>query len=232
VESKPTPAISLPAGSTVNKPPLVRLSHFEICLMALVSILIVSASHAGLWPISVTEAWGFATGGVCVWLVVREHLWNWPIGLANNLVFFVLFLRSRLYADMGLQVLYFGLGVYGWLNWLFGGGNRSRLSITRTSRIEWLVLLVTVPSGTWGLREILSAVNDAAPFWDSLTTIISLAAQYLLCRKRLENWHLWILADLIYIPLYLSRALPLTAVLYGIFLTMCVIGIRQWKRSL
>ena len=64
---------------------------------------------------------GFVTGGICVWLVVREHLWNWPVGLANNVFFFVLFLRGRLYADMSLQIVYFGLGVYGWLNWIFGG---------------------------------------------------------------------------------------------------------------
>jgi nicotinamide mononucleotide transporter len=172
------------------------------------------------------------TGGICVWLVVREHLWNWPVGLANNVFFFVLFLRGRLYADMGLQVVYFGLGIYGWLNWLFGGENRTVLKVSRTTRIEWLVLVGAVPLGTWGLREILVAVNGAAPFWDSLTTVLSLAAQYLLCRKRLENWLFWIAADLVYIPLYLSRHLPLTAVLYTVFLGMCLVGGREWRRSL
>jgi nicotinamide mononucleotide transporter len=78
----------------------------------------------------------------------------------------------------------------------------------------------------------LLVVNGAAPFWDSFTTILSLAAQYLLCRKRLDNWYIWILADLIYVPLYLTRGLPLTAVLYGVFLVMCFFGIWEWNRTM
>ncbi|MEA3208760.1 MAG: nicotinamide mononucleotide transporter [Chthoniobacter sp.] len=93
-----------------------------------------------------------------------------------------------------------------------------------------MALAIFVPLATWGLRELLLAIHGAAPFWDSLTTVLSLAAQYLLCQMRLENWWLWIVADLIYIPLYFSRKLPLTAVLYGVLLTMCVIGLREWKR--
>jgi len=197
-----------------------------------VSVLILAASYLQWWSISVTEAWGFATGAACVWLVVRQHLWNWPIGLANNVIFFVLFFESRLYADMGLQVLFFGLGVYGWINWAYGGRNRTTLTVTRTTETEWWILAAAIPVGTWALREILLAVNGAAPFWDAATTVLSLAAQYLLGRKRVENWLLWIAADLIYIPLYLSRALPLTAVLYAAFLAMCLIGWRDWRRSL
>ncbi|HWA28284.1 MAG TPA: nicotinamide riboside transporter PnuC [Lacunisphaera sp.] len=205
---------------------------WELAGAAVASALVVAASYQHWWPITVTEAWGFATGGVCVWLVVREHTWNWPIGLANNLVFFVLFLRGRLYAGMWLQAVYFGLGLYGWLNWIHGGADRTALKVSRTTRIEWGLLAAAVPLATWGLREILVGANGAAPFWDSLTTVISLAAQYLLCRKRIENWWLWIVADLIYVPLYLSRSLPLTAVLYAVFLVMCLCGLRAWRRSL
>lgn len=197
-----------------------------------VSALVLLLSHRGWWPIGVAEAWGFVTGGICVWLVVREHLWNWPVGLANNVFFFVLFLQGRLFADMGLQVVYFGLGIYGWLHWILGGENRTALKISRTTRTEWVALMATMPLATWGLREVLLAVNGAAPFWDSLTTVLSLAAQYLLCRKRIENWFFWIAADVIYVPLYLSRHLPLTAVLYAVFLAMCLVGVWEWKRSM
>lgn len=207
---------------------IVGLGLVELAAMAVGSIGILVASYCNWWAVPVTEAWGFATGGVCVWLVVREHMWNWPMGLANNLLFLVLFWRGRLYADMGLQVIYFGLGIYGWLNWIFGGAQRTELKVSRTTRTEWLAIAVFVPLATWGLRELLIVVNGAAPFWDSLTTVLSLAAQYLLCRKRVENWCFWIVADVIFVPLYLSRSLPLTAVLYGVFLVMCLVGLRGW----
>lgn len=200
--------------------------------MVIASVLVLLASYLVWWPIGIAEAWGFVTGGICVWLVVREHMWNWPVGLANNVFFFALFFQGRLFADMGLQAVYFGLGLYGWMNWLFGGDNHSVLKVSRTTRKEWWVLLGAIPLGTWGLRETLMAVNGAAPFWDSLTTVLSLAAQYLLCRKRFENWFLWIAADVIYIPLYLSRHLQLTAMLYAVFLAMCLAGVREWNRSM
>ena len=222
---------ALPLRPEASHPPRPRLTTTELALLSLVSITALLAGYLKWWPISVVEAWGFVTGAVCVWLVVREHMWNWPIGLANNIFFFVLFFQSRLFADMGLQAVYFALGIYGWCNWLFGGQNRTVLRISRATRLEWIVLAAAIPLGTWGLRELLIAVNGAAPFWDSLTTVLSLAAQYLLCRKRLENWFFWIAADLIYVPLYISRDLPLTAVLYSIFLTMCLIGLREWRRT-
>ncbi|HWQ92421.1 MAG TPA: nicotinamide riboside transporter PnuC [Clostridia bacterium] len=208
------------------------LSFVEVVAMGLISTVVLVASYGTWWSIGVAEAWGFVTGGICVWLVVREHVWNWPVGLANNVFFFVLFLKGRLYADMSLQLVYLCLGIYGWLNWVFGGQNQATLPISRTKRSEWLLLVPAIPVATWVLMEILIKVNGAAPLWDSLTTVLSLAAQYLLCRKRFENWFFWIAADLIYIPLYFSRQLPLTAVLYGVFLCMCLVGLRQWSKTL
>lgn len=206
-----------------------RLHPWETVVMLAVSTAMIAASWWQWWPLSMTEVLGFSTGGACVWLVVREHLWNWPLGLANNILFFLLFWKSRLFADMGLQVIYFALGVYGWLHWRSAGVG-SRLQISRTRFAEWLALGCFVLVATWSLRLALLSVQGAAPFWDALTTALSLAAQYLLCQKRLENWWLWILADLIYVPLYLARQLPLTAVLYAVFLAMCLFGLRQWKR--
>jgi nicotinamide mononucleotide transporter len=199
--------------------------------MAVVSAAMVAATAFGGWLITWTEVAGFVTGGVCVWLAVRQHVWTWPIGLANNVVFLVLFWQSRLFADATLQVIYFALGVYGWWNWVRGGKGGGELRVSRTARAEWVSLAVAVPLATWGLWQLLVAVSGAAPFWDSATTVISLAAQYLMCRKRVECWFFWIAADLIYIPLYLDRQLPLTAALYGVFLVMCLFGLRVWRRA-
>lgn len=209
----------------------VKLGRVEVGVMSLVSLLMIASSWFHWWGMAMMEVLGFVTGGVCVWLVVRQHLWNWPIGLANNVVFFVLFWQSRLFADMGLQVVYFGLGIYGWYQWLYGGANRTELKVTSMTKTEWVVFAIFIPLGTWGLRELLIVVNGAAPFWDSFTTILSLSAQYLLCRKRFENWFFWILADIIYVPLYFSRDLPLTGILYGVLLCMCLVGMKEWQTS-
>lgn len=199
--------------------------------MAAVSALAALATLLRWWPIAPIEVLGFVTGGICVWLVVREHVWNWPIGLANNVVFLILFWRTRLFADAGLQIVYIVLGAYGWVHWLRGGADRKPLVISRTPRVQWLITLIAVPLATLGLREVLLAVSGSAPALDALTTVLSLTAQYMLCRKQLEHWLFWIVADLIYIPLYVSRDLPLTAVLYFVFLMMCVAGWREWRRT-
>lgn len=88
---------------------------------------------------------------------------------------------------------------------------------------------MAVPLATWLMHSWLVAADGAAPFWDALTTALSLASQYLLARKRIENWWIWIAVDIIYVPLYMSRGLPLTAALYAVFLAMCMIGLMQWK---
>lgn len=219
------------AGPFPDSPKLgLGLKPLEIVVMLVISGVVLAASYRSFWAIGVTEALGFVTGGICVWLVVREHLWNWPVGLANNVFFFVLFLNGRLYADMSLQIVYLGLGVYGWWNWIFGGKDHRQLEISSATRGEWLVLAAAIPVGTLGMCHILTQVNDAAPFWDALTTVLSLTAQYFLCRKRFENWWFWIAADVVYIPLYASRGLPLTALLYAVFLAMCLVGVREWSR--
>lgn len=204
----------------------------ELVLLLIPSVALLVVSWLRWAPIDFTEACGFVTGAICVWLVTRENIWNWPIGLANNLFFAFLFWRTRLFADMGLQGVYLILGIWGWWQWLRGGQNRSHLKVTRSTRQEWLGVAIFLTIGTWGLREILIVVNGAAPFWDSLTTTLCLAAQYLLCKKRIENWWFWIAADLIYVPLYFQKQLPLTALLYAGFIVLCVIGLCRWKKDL
>ena len=209
-----------------------QLTPLELTLLCGVSVLLLVASMLNVWSLSVTEMLGFVTGGVCVWLTVREHMWTWPIGLANNVFFFALFFQARLFADMTLQVVYFGLGVYGWWQWHRNGTSAVPLMVSFTRPLEWGGLLLFIVSGTWAMHLGLLAAQGAAPFWDALTTALSLAAQYLLCRKRFESWYLWIVVDLIYVPLYLSRHLALTALLYGVFLLMCIAGLRLWRARL
>lgn len=183
------------------------------------------------------ELLGFVTGAASVWLTVLARISNFPVGIANSAFFLALFLSARLFADSGLQVVYIVLGVTGWWQWLHGGRDnggrdRSRLVVARSG---WLLLAscaAFVVAVTWGLTVLLRAAHDIAPFWDALTTAISLAAQFLLNCKKIENWAFWIAADLIYIPLYVVKRLDLTAIVYVLFLAMCVAGVSAWRRAL
>lgn len=178
------------------------------------------------------EIFGFITGAVCVWLAVKENVWNWPIAAANAVFFFVLFLRHRLYGDMALQVVFFGLAVLGWYRWLRGGVNHSPLAVSNITARSAIALSAMTLVATVLMAEYLRRINDAAPVLDALTTVLSLVGQYLMTKKVIENWYVWILADVLYIYLYIQRGLFLTSVLYVIFLLMCIAGALEWQRSL
>jgi nicotinamide mononucleotide transporter len=195
--------------------------------------LLEPAFHIGTVPTTWAELLGFATGAVNVWLVVRQNILNWPIGIANVILLGLVFLDGGLYADAGLQVVYVALQLYGWWVWLYGGEGRDALPVRRTRRAEWAGLVAAGAAGTALLTWALSEWTDSTvPFWDALTTSISLMATYGQSRKLLESWWLWITADLVYIPLYLYKDLKLTGVLYVIFLALCVSGLLAWRRDL
>jgi nicotinamide mononucleotide transporter len=178
------------------------------------------------------EIFGFVTGVLNVWLLARQVVWNWPIGIANNLAYLILFATSGLYGDAGLQVVYVVLGVYGWSTWVRGKAGGNGLSVSRTSLRVWKQLGVATLLAALLLRWFLRRFTDSTvPGWDGVTTALSLAATYGQCRKLLESWWIWILADLIYIPLYIYKGLRLTAGLYSVFLVLCVFGLRSWERE-
>jgi nicotinamide mononucleotide transporter len=179
------------------------------------------------------EIFGFVTGAICVWLQVKENIWGWPIGIANNLVYIIVFLSAKLYADMGLQVVYIVISLYGWWNWRKRAAGSKKAVIRRVHFAEAVLIGVAIVSCAAFLRWLLSHYTDSTvPFWDGTTTAISLAAQYMLGRKHLENWLVWIGVDVVYICLYIYKNLYLTSFLYFIFLQMCIAGYVQWKRAL
>jgi nicotinamide mononucleotide transporter len=200
-------------------------------LDSLVAPLNVVLFQFGQDAVTWAELLGFATGAVGVWLTVRFHIANFPIGIANNVFFLVLFWTARLYADASLQIVYLVLGFLGWWEWLHGGERRGKREMGYASRRLVAALALLVAPATWALTAILGAAHDIAPFWDALTTALSLAAQWLLNIKKLQNWYFWIAADLIYVPLYFVKVLYLTGIVYVLFLTMCVFGLRAWSRQ-
>ena len=201
-------------------------------LAVLISALLLIATWFTWIPFNMIEMLGFVSGGWTVWLTVKENVWNWPIGIANSAFFLVLFLRSGLYADSGLQVFYIVLGLLGWYWWLYGGKDRTQLNVQHASAKTLIALAAIIMIATWPFAIYLRSIQDAAPFLDALTTVLSLVAQYLLTKKYIENWYIWMFVDVIYIGLYIYKQLNLTAVLYFIFLCMCVRGFIEWRQTL
>jgi nicotinamide mononucleotide transporter len=172
-------------------------------------------------------------GVVSVYLSVKQNIWSWPTAIVNVGLYAFVFHGSRLYADMGLQVIYVIISIYGWYQWLYGGQNRTELKVSRTPRRLAVFLALIGLSFALLLGSVLHRTTNAAlPYLDSLTTSTSLVAQWMMTKKLLENWMVWVAVDVVYIGMFISRSLYVTAALYFVFLVLSVMGYRQWRASL
>jgi nicotinamide mononucleotide transporter len=171
-------------------------------------------------------------GAISVYLSAREKIWSWPTAIVNVTLSAFIFYESGLYSDMGLQIVYLVLSIYGWHQWLHGGANRTELRVTRASRRVWVISAMVGIGGWLMLARVTSMLPGVSlPYLDSGLTAVSLVAQWMMTRKILENWILWIIADLVYVPMYFYKELLPTAALYAVFLVLAVIGFIRWRRS-
>ena len=181
---------------------------------------------------SALEVAAFLTGVATVFLAARQHIWNWPTGIVNVALYAILFWQVRLYADAGLQVVYLVLAVYGWWAWLHGGAKGAPLTVRRAPPRLLLVTGSIAAAFAAGVGFSLARYTDAAvPMLDSALTAASLAAQFLMTRKYLENWVIWIVADIVYVGLFIARAMYPTALMYAIFTGLAIYAYREWRRS-
>ncbi|MBM3114935.1 nicotinamide riboside transporter PnuC [Jeongeupia naejangsanensis] len=180
-------------------------------------------------PLSVGDLAGFATGLVCVWLTTRSHIGNFPVGIVNCVILGLVFVELRLFSDAGLQVIFIIMSLIGWRAWLRHDGNAASLPVFRSNGREWLLLALAASLVTLLLRQLMLWAKGSAPLLDALITAMSLCAQWLLNQRRRDSWLWWIAVDVVSIPLYLSRGLPLIAVLYTVFLLLCIRGWFAWR---
>ena len=170
----------------------------------------------------------------CVIFAARRHIATWPAGIVAVIAYFVVFVSARLYADAALQVIFLGQGLYGWVQWTRGTRGRDEPSPIRVlSPRQRGVLGIVVATAAVSIGAGLARHTDASsPFIDSTVSVLSLAANWLLARRVLENWVLWLTADVLYVGLFLSKGLIASAILYVVFLALAVAGWRSWVRTL
>ena len=181
---------------------------------------------------SALEGVAAAFGIVSVFLSTRQNIWSWPTAIVNVALYAVVFYQGRLYGQMGLQPIYLALSIYGWYQWLHGGAQHSQLRVSRASPRLIMVVGGLTLTGWFLLAALLRQTDAALPWLDAALTTVSLAAQWMMTRKILENWLLWVAVDVVYVPMFISQKLYATAMLYFAFLILAVMGFIEWRRSL
>jgi nicotinamide mononucleotide transporter len=185
----------------------------------------------GLATTTPLELVSFVLSVLTVWLNIRQNPLAWLFAILSSATYGVVFFGAKLYGDMALQGVFIAVSFWGWYQWLHGnhGGVLAVSALTARGRVmagvAWLALFVVL---AWLLRSFTD--TDVANA-DAFLTAGSLVGQALLSRKKIENWHVWIIVDVLYVALYVHKGLMLTAVLYGMFVGMAILGLLAWQAS-
>lgn len=171
------------------------------------------------------------TGIASVALQAKEKVIAWPFAIVSVSILAYIFFFEKLYSDLGLHIIYIILNIYGWIVWT---QKRDTETVTPTKLLSNNGLIysaITTIIGCGILGCLMSTFTDAdLPFFDAFTTSGSLVAQYLLAKKYLQNWWLWIIVDLVAIPLYLYKGLWIIAGLFAVYLVICIWGYISWNK--
>jgi len=166
---------------------------------------------------SLLEFIGVVTGLLCVYLAAKNKIWNWPIAIVSVGIYIFIFYDTHLYADMGLQVYFMGMNIYGWYYWAKKPAGEDKTPVALISRKELVISIIAIVVFTFILGTLLKYTPASYPYVDSFCTACSLVAQVWLARKILENWLIWIFVDIVYVGVYIFKGLHLTAIMYAIY---------------
>ncbi|HNR48727.1 MAG TPA: nicotinamide riboside transporter PnuC [Bacteroidia bacterium] len=176
---------------------------------------------------------GFVFGIAGIYFGIKEKIIYFPVSLVNVCVSLYIFYHQSLYSDVIQQLVYISLLSYGWMRWLKGKKPDADMPVTNAGKKMIFALLggvvvLTILMGTF----FHTYTGASVPYWDALATSLCFAAQYMLAEKKIENWLVWIDANIIYIGIYLYKGLPLYAILFFIYLMMAIVGYFKWQNHL
>jgi len=172
-------------------------------------------------------------GLLCVWSMKKESILAFPFGIINVLIYVYICFSARLYAYAGINVFYFVMSAYGWFNWLRKGGDDERIRITECSGKERIWYSIAIPVFFVILWILLKRFTDSVvPVWDAITTAIYIIGMWLLARKKIENWILWIAGDFISIFLFAYEKLWFSSFQFLVFTIIAVLGYLEWRGKL
>lgn len=188
----------------------------------------------------IIEIFGALTGILYVFLEIRQNILLWPLGIITSAIYIYVFRTERFYAGMALQGYYLMISIYGWWKWRYGAGKvqsetdgKHTMPVTRIKPTTAIICLLSVVILCLLLWYILERWTDSpVPFWDGLITSLSVVATWLLTRKVFEQWHIWIIANIIAVIVYLLNKMIPTSFLFFVYLIMAITGLREWKRNM
>lgn len=186
---------------------------------------------SNLYQTSLLEVIAVLFGLLSVWYSRKVNLLVYPTGIINVLIYVYICFYAGLYADMGINMVYFVMSVYGWYNW-----TRKKDDVT-TVRITWLshkgnILALLLAAVAFILISyiLVNYTDSTVPFIDSFTTAIFVVGMWLMARKNVENWIYWIIGDVICIPMFFYKGLVFTSFQYLVFLILAVMGFISWRK--
>ena len=172
-------------------------------------------------------------GGVHVYYLTKQKIWCWPIGIVAVVLSAFVFYQSRLYSDMILYSIYVLLNFYGWYAWSKGQVETDKLSVSWLSKYGLLITLSVITLGTFLWGYFMQKNTDAELVYiDAFTTVSSLTAQFLLTRKKIDNWIIWLVINSVAFGMYIYKGLYFFAALAVIYFILCAMGLRDWKKDL
>ncbi|MFZ6849817.1 nicotinamide riboside transporter PnuC [Undibacterium sp. RuRC25W] len=178
------------------------------------------------------ELISFLLAVITVALTIRQIHWGWLFSIVSSGLYAAVFFDAKLYGDMGLQGMFILVSIWGWWQWWRGNSEDERLQVTSLSLRQKIFFMVLWGALFAALVVFLKRYTDTdVPYADGFLTAGSLVGQFLLSRKKLENWTIWIIVDVLYVGLYLYKNLQLTALLYAVFVVMAVMGLRSWSKA-
>jgi nicotinamide mononucleotide transporter len=182
-----------------------------------------------------TELLGAILGILYIVFSIRQNILTWPTGLLTSLLYIVVFFKSGLYATMGLQVYYVFISIYGWYFWLRGKNTNtnSRLPVQMIGKKLWVkIVLISILIYLVILFILIKFSDSDVPYFDSFTTSLSIVATWMLAKKYLENWIIWIFVDFVSTGLYIYKSLWPTVILFLVYTIMAFFGYIEWKKDL
>jgi nicotinamide mononucleotide transporter len=182
------------------------------------------------------ELFAAALGFVAIYLQIKQNVWYWMVSIVMVSMYIYIYIDAKLYADMSLQVYYLIISFYGWYMWLFGktvDHHKTALPVSKTPQKQgYLLGIISIALFFFIAWFLIQFTNSDLPYWDSYTTSLSFVATWMLARKKIENWLIWIIVDAVSVGIYIYKALYPTAVLFLFLTILAWVGYKQWQKDL